>query len=421
MFFSLTLVAVLLIEPTAARTDVSGGVAGEVRGGWAPVNLNEESTPAFIVVLTPNVDLEHRTRRRGGFTLGYSPRMFLRQPNRLGVDRPLVFHTTELVYDRPISQTWEFRTQGAARVGELDYTGAAVAFDPGQTSLPTTSVLSLAVIDGGFGFTGFVTPRRSLTVAMNAGTRRPIGVDEGTVLPFPDRVYGDLSVSPRFQVTRRDAIAATVITAVNDFDPGAIFLSGDARLAWIRRLRQELELTIDGGVFVTRVVARQDEMNGVEGTTFPVGGITLNGRLKARASYRLDGGASAGFFGLFDALSGRLLYRVRASTRLVATFPPSWTAGVEGEFVTAPTREPLDPSAANPLPETLATIQAPVRYTFDEYKNIEFGGVFTVRAPHLASQSFDATRYEAWVYLAFRISGGTARGRREVRERRTST
>jgi hypothetical protein len=414
--------AILAIDPQAARTDVSGGVAGEVRGGWAPVQLNEESEPAFVLVVSPNIDLRHANRRQGVVSLGYSPRMFLRLPNRLSITRPLFFHQTDLAYDRPISRAWQFRTQASADVGELDYTAASFAFDPGQTAVPNVSVLSFLIVDGGFGFTGQVSPTTSLAIAASAGTRRPIGsdADEG-VRPFPDRVYANLSIGPRFQLTARDGISLAAVASVNDFDPGAVFGSGDIRFAWIHSLRRNLDLALDAGVFVTRVIARQDDNTDNEGATFPVGGISLNGRLRSRSSYTLDGGVATGFSGLFDAISGRLLYRARFNARMQATFPPRWSAGIDASFLTSPTPEPIRVAGGFPVPETLAQVQTPVRYLIDDTKNIEFGTIFGVRAPHLAAESFDSVRYEAWVYLAFRIGGGTARGGREVGGRRTAS
>jgi hypothetical protein len=414
--------AVLAIDPTAARTDVSGGISGEVRGGWAPVQLNEPSSGAFVLVVSPNVDLRHANRRQGIVAFGYSPRLFLRMPNRLSITRPLFFHQFDVAYDRPISRAWQFRTQGSADVGELDYTAASLAFDPGQTALPDVSVLSFLIVDGGFGFTGQVAPRTTLGIATSAGTRRPLtqDSDEG-VRPFPDRVYANLSIGPRFQVTARDAISLAAIASINDFDPGAIFGAGDLRVAWLHTLRRNLEIVMDAGVFVTRVVARQDDNTDNDGATFPVGGIGLNGRLRARARYTLDGGGAVGFSGLFDSISGRLLYRVRANARLLATFPPRWSAGLDASFITSPTPEPIRVTGGFPVPETLAQVQAPIRYSFDDTKNIEFGAIFGVRAPHLAAQSFSSVRYEAWAYVAFRIGGGTARGGREVRSRRTAS
>ncbi len=410
--------AVLLIDPTAAQTDVSGGVSGEVRGGWAPTQLNLPSTPAAVVVITPNVDLVHANRRQGAVSLGYAPRLFFRQPNRLSLRRPLLFHTVEFSYDRPMSRQWRFRTQAAGRFGELDYTSASVAFDPGQTSLPEASVLSFAIVDAGFGFTGLVAPRTSLGIGVSAGTRRPL--DAGNVVgvrSLPDRVYANVSVGPRFEVTARDTVSMTAIGSLNDFDPGAIFVSVDGRVAWIHALRRNLNIALDGGAFVTRVAARQDDPGTSNGATVPVGGIGISGRLRARANYSVEGSSSVGFSGLFDALSGRLLYRVRANARMLASFPPRWSAGFDAGFTTAPTREPLRVIGGQPVPETLATIQTPIRYLIDDFKTIEFGGILGIRAPHLAAQSFDSVRYEAWVYLAFRIGAGTARGGREVRQR----
>lgn len=412
--------AVLAIDPSAARTDVSAGVAGELRGGYAPVTLDEQSTAAVVLTLMPNVDLRHRHRRHGELSLGYSPRLFMRQPNRLSLNRPLFLHQIDFTYSRRLTRLWQLRTSIVGRIGEVDYTAVNLAFGPTQTAVPTNvSVLSFANVDGAVAFIGRVAPRTTLNIGMSAGTRRAIGTQTTTngVAPFSDRVYGEVSVGPTFQITARDSVGVAGTVAVNDFDPGAVFGAVDARARWDRQLQRDLVLSVDGGVFVTQVVARQDDVNEGSGATFPVGGVALNGRLRSRARYTLDGGAAVGFSGFFDAISGRLLYRGRLSTGFVATFPPRWSAGIDASFVTSPTREPLDAMGGFPFPETLGSIQVPVRYFFDDNKNIEFGASFGVRGPHLAVRAPGSVRYEAWAYVAFRIGGGTSRGGREVTPR----
>ncbi len=411
--------ALLMIDPSAARTDVSGGASTEVRGGWAPTTPTSESTPAFTLLVTPNIDLQHRHRRRGTVRLGYAPRMFLRLPNLLSVQRPLILHQIELDYARPLTRAWQFATNVQGRIGELDYTAAGTAFDPGQTNIPNVSVLSLAIVDGAVGFVGALNPQTSLTLGAGGGTRRQLSDagDQGILA----QSYGNFTVGPAFSLSARDDLQAGATVSLIDFDPGALFVAVDARLAWVHSIRSSLRLSLDAGVFITRVAARQDDPTGIDGATFPVGGIGLDGTMIARSNYSIGGGIAGSVFGVFDAASGRLLYRTMLNTGITAFFPPRWSAGIEASFVTAISREPLDDSAGFVEPETLVNLRTPITYTIDRTKALEFGVLAGARAPHLAADSFDTTRYEAWLYVAFRIAGSTARGGREVRRRSIGT
>jgi hypothetical protein len=415
------ILAVLLIDPSAARTDVSGGVSTEVRGGWAPVTPISESSPAFALVVTPNIDLRRRQRRyRGVLSLTYSPRMFLRLPNQLSLQRPLFFHNGELAYARALTPTWQLNTSAAARYGELDYSATGLALDTGQTNTPNATVLTVAIFDGSVGFRGSVSRRTNLDIVAAGGTQRPILGDDG-VLTTPTRNYGRLTLAPGHQLTARDELRLSFETSLTDFEPGAMYVSVDSRLGWSHQLRQRLRLTMDAGVFVNRVALRQDDTTNSGNAAFPVGSIGLDGRLRSRVNYTLDGSLSAGVFGIFDVASGRLLYRSSLIAATALTLPPRWALGIDASFVTAITPEPIDTRDALNIPETLANLQTPVTYTIDETKSVEFGARFSVRAPHLASESFATTRYEAWGYVAFRIAGGTARGRREVTARRAGS
>lgn len=410
----LTLAALLVIDPSASRTDVSGGVSTEVRGGWAPVDPVSPSTAAFVVVLIPNVDLQHTHRRRGTVGLGYAPRMFLRQPNQLSVRRPLLFHDIDLSYARRLNRAWQFGTTARAGIGEIDYTSAALAFDVGQTQLPNNSVLSLLTVDGSVGFTGTLSPHAGLGIATGAGTRRslPNGDEPPSAVT---RNYADVTVGPSLELGARDDLSVRVVTSVIDFVPGALFVSVDARLAWSHALRRRLRLGVDAGMFVGRVALRQDDTTGADDAAFPVGSLSLTGTMIARSRYSLGGAVTASAFGVFDAGSGRLLYRSLLGTDLVLALPPRWSAGITASFVTAITPEPADSRDVVSVAETIALARTPIAYRIDDTKSVEFGTILGVRAPHLAAQDFSSTQYEAWLYVAFRIGGTTARAGRQGR------
>jgi hypothetical protein len=406
--------AVLLIDPSAKRTDVTGVVDAEVRGGWAPVSQYAPPAAGAVIVLAPTGILEHTHRRFGTFSISYTPRLFLRQPNRLSLRRPLIYHQLGLTYRRNLSPQWRVTSTLAGRYGELDYNAAGAAFDPGQTDIGDASVLSFASADSTTSFSGQVSQRVSLSLSGVAGHRRPVILDgagdSGGGLATAARTYGTLSILPGYRLTARDNLTLGFTPSVFDFDPGSVFLSVDARAGYQRSLTADLQLFVNGGLFASRLLAEQDaiiEQRPV--VVFPVGDVGVNGRLRSRARYRIDGRGSVGTFGLYEAASGRLVYRGRVIGAVSVSLPPRWSIGANASLMTSTTRAPLTAVGGRRRPETFGALQTPVRYLIDATKSVEFGTIVTVRAPHMLVLSRADTAYEAWAYVAFRLTAGTSR------------
>src|SRR5688572_26900151 len=121
---------VLAIDPRARHADVSGGIAAEMRLGTAPTAAGQPTRAAFVFIATPEVGLRVRDRRRNAFTLGYAPRLLIRQPNYLGVNRPLVLHQLRALYLSQMTRKWSFGLGATANVGEVDYTANILVFAP---------------------------------------------------------------------------------------------------------------------------------------------------------------------------------------------------------------------------------------------------------------------------------------------------
>lgn len=407
--------AVLLIDPSAKRTDVTGVIDTQLRTGWSPVSQYAEPGASLVVVVSPTGILEHSHRRFGAVVLSYTPRFFLRQPNQLSLRRPLIYHQLDFSYLRGLTSQWRMSSTVAGRYGELDYNAAGGAFDAGQTDIGDVSVLSFASGDATTSFTGQFSQRTSLALSALGGHRRPVTFGEtgsGGGLAASARTYATVIVLPGHQVTPRDTLTLAVATSLFDFDPGSLFTSVDTRGGYQRTVREGLQLFVNAGVFTSRLLARQDAiLQQQEVVFFPVGDVGVNGRLKSRARYTVDGGGSLGTFGLYEAASGRVVYRGRASAAVSVNIPPRWSAGITASLMTATTREPLQAVGGRQRPETFGSIQTPITYSIDATKLIQFGTIVTVRAPHLLALSRADTAYEAWAFVSFRLSGGTSRAR----------
>jgi hypothetical protein len=412
----------LAIDPRAATVDVSGGVVAELRGGRAPVVIDAEPEPAMLMVLIPNADLRIRMRRRGAIMFGYAPRFVLRVPNLLGLNRPLVLHQLSSIYDVGLSRRWDFSGVVTSSVGELDYTANNLVLGTMQSSAPSAAVLQYAVVEASTTFTARATSVDTVVFGPAFAYRTPVGDDfdlgedptpQQLAMFLPEQLSGSLISAYTRMVSPRDDVSVQLTPGIMAFDPGALFATVDARLAWGRQIRRRLRSRLDGGVFTVHVLDRRDDPFEARSRVLPVGNAGLTGALLSRARIRLDADVTAGINGFFDVLRGTVQPRAGGSVQLSADMPPRWRAGVVTSFFTSANRNPqtvLDGPQLL-LDETVLYAQTPVTYMIDERMFFEFGTIVTARGPHLSADDFSfGNQLELWGYVAFRFSIGTARG-----------
>lgn len=418
--------ALWMVDPRADKVDVSGGATIELRGGFAPVTPTPtaESEPSFLMILTPNVDFETVHRSRGSFTMGYSPRVQWRLPNRLSIDRPLLLHQGYLSYGVGITRRLSLLVDVGGSAGELDYTGIQIALGEGQAETPETDVAQFAVGNASFEIRVLPTRLDEVRFIPSFDIRAPLGEtrEQNDVTGgFPQQITFDLTSSYRRTLTRLDDLELTVIPGMVDYDFETTFASLEGRLAWLRTISLPTSVRLEAGVFAANLWRSVDSRREGDWKVFPVGSFTILGRLSASATHQLDGTLGVGVVSFFDRVSEVVEPRAYASLGLAATIPPRWLASINASMYTAATKEPRTRTNVGfelfDVPETVIQAQTPFTYTIDDQTRFEFGTVFSVRGSHFASEDFDFSQFEAWLYVAARVGGSTARGRLELGER----
>jgi hypothetical protein len=422
----LLLISVLAIDPRAHRVDVSGGATAEVRGGAAPRTPLDNPEPTFLTILTPNVDFQVRHRRGGTFNLGLTPRMQFRVPNRLSVNRPIFLGQVYATHSMDLNRKWTMDTDLGASAGELDYTGVVFALGGGQASTYNVDVAQLAFGSAQIGVEGRVAPTHTVLINPLFQVRTPIGdtadaADQG-LTQLPTQLTGIFGLGHRYQASPVDAVETMLRPGVVDYNNAVTFFSTDGRVAWERQLRPQLRSHFDLGVFGARTLRSSGSATAQaepDVKVFPVGAFRLTGRLYASSTHRVEGNIGAGAQGFFDRISERVEPRGNVTMGITTFVPPRWTIGVSATGFTAltPSPRPIPPMATFRVPETVITGTTPVTYRIDDNTQFEFGTVVSVRASHFADPSFEFSQFAGWLYIAFRIAGGTARGGEEVGQR----
>lgn len=422
----------LMVDPAARRADVSGGVAAELRGGAAPVVPFQPSRATMMLVVRPNIDLRIRDRRRTEFTIGGAPRMLLRVPNQLGVNRPVFLGTAYLSLTTSISRRWTYGFNVDATAGEVDYTSAGFVLGPQQTAVPSREITKYASVSGRTTFRARITRQHTVLFGGDVGYATPFGsstnplvVNGVSLQPLPRYVSGGLTVGHEYQATTFDRITTTVRPSIVQFQPGPLFVNVEGNVGWNRRIRRALGSVLEAGVLTAQIADRGGRTD-AESRTMPLGRAGLFGMLYGDADVELDAAISGRYFGFFDPIRARLIPRVGLDLELAAHLEPGWTVGGRLTAFTTATKDPTpDPNAMNTmntnagfsLDETFLTLQIPATYRLDQNHTFEVGLLGTARGPHLSADRFRLRNFEGWVYVAYRFAIGTARGRREVQER----
>jgi hypothetical protein len=421
----LLLTALLLVDPRAAQVDVSGGIAVEARGGRAPVTPLQEPEASFLAIVTPDVAMQVEARRGGTFTLGYSPRIQYRVPNRIDLNRPLFLHNIASTYDVSLSRRWLLDVDLGTAVGEIDYTGINIALG-NNVAVPDIAVVNFVFGSGSFDFTWLAAPRHRLTFGPAFDIRAPFESSRelmGSAVfdSIPIQTAANFGIRYGFQATPVDAISVTTSPGIVDYDYETTFFAADSRVGWERQLGTDLAMRLTGGVFGAQLLRGpiddldfDGEPDASGSAVFPVGSASITGRLYSRASHWVDGDLGFEVVGFFDRVTSRVDPRGQLTAGITTTIPPRWAVAVQGSAYTSLTPSPRPLVGLVEIPETVIRAQTPVTITINDNSAFEFGTVFSVRGSHLAADDYDFTQFEAWFYVAYRIGAGTARGGEEV-------
>ncbi len=415
-------------DPAASRVDVSGGAAIELRGGLAPRSPQESAVPSVLVILTPDVDAEVESRRGSLLNLGYTPRVQYRYPNRIDVNRPLLLHQGYATVRQQVDPRWVVGVLLGGSVGEVDYNNAPELVGDGadapNVARPSAAVLDIAAASAALTADGRLTRRHTLGLQFGVVYRTPLGVpevtDPGTQLTaagVPEQLNVNVGVSLDTRVTPVDTVGLEVAPGYFDYNAGDTqFFTTQAVAQWRRDIRPSLQSTLGAGVMGSAVFG-DTQTDGPP--VLPVALASVSGGLVRAASHSVDASLSAGLAPYFDRVQVDLSPRASLNGSVQLSLPPRWTVrGLVGA-VTNATRDPRDPrqngnGTAQPITESQFRIATPVTYQISDAQQFEFGLMMTARAPHLASDDFTLAQSEAWLYVAYRIGAGTARGGQEV-------
>jgi len=406
-------------DPAASRVDVSGGVSIELRGGRTPVQQSDPNSEwGMLTILNPDVDMEVASRRGTLFNLGYTPRVQYRQlANNDDIARPLLLHQAYATLQQQLDPRWLLGVNLGGSVGEVNYNSVQLVLGDGQVDAPDVNVLKIAAGSAGIDVAGRLTRRHTLRLGTEVVYRTPLNTvsssgDSAVSGGVPDQLNVEATVGVETRVSPVDAVEVDVTPGYFDYNNGGTqYATVDGLAQWRRQLRPSLSSSLGAGAFY---------FAGVGGTTSasipvqPIAQAALTGGLVRSASHNVDATLGVGVEPYFNRSRVSLDSRASAFSTITIAIPPRWSVQVLAAALTNATERPRYRDDGTPLTETQVRLGIPVTYEISDQQQFEFGLLMSARAPHLRYQPFSFNQGTTWLYVAYRIGVGTARGGREV-------
>lgn len=428
----------LLVTAFAASVvEAAVGADGEVAAGRAPIALvgREENSLTFTVV--PGAGLRLRGTSET-VSLSYTPRIFYRLPNELGVDRPLLLHQVSLAHQSEVSRRVGWSNSAQLSVGEVDYTAAGVVFDPRVSSVVRSSVADMLRAEGQTGLKFDMTRRLRLswdvtgeyTTPLDGTTTAPI--DPGAMVPTDEpppalTVIGDAvpesaQISTQaglsYEVSRFDHLASGAEITYQWFPDTGRYLLLSPNVSWDTQLSQRTTLAVSAGfAYVITLEANEgvDDSNSIGGTgSFNVGSVVYKSR---EVSVSTSVNASLDWY--FDPLAGTSQPRAGVDLSTNIEIGRDWLINPNAAFYTVlregrarvvGTDAEGNPVALDVYPDaTILRGEIPFRYNISRAVNLSFGARAALRGRALNDEGFSLTeQYELWAFLGLTVRLATS-------------
>jgi hypothetical protein len=366
-------------------------VRAEVAVGYAPVEYGGRTRATTTYTLSPMVGWWIGSHTRS-LLLAYTPRLMLRRPNRVGVDRPLIMHGANADYAERLSRQVQLTSQLAWAYGETDYLSLEEALGPTQTTVPRVTLIKTTQVSGQVGLSQAYTPRNRREIGLGASRFQPKGVQARRVLSAQTSMNGSWTES--YLMSRRDTGSLTLGGGYTRFSGGILrtrrrYVFESARAGWERRLSQEGSLAVGAGAYAV-------QMTGGVRSWFPAADASLTDSLGRVGELRVTGHASAATEATPDNVLGRLRPMLSLGAGATATSMEGWAVGLSVSGATAATLEPLEPGQS----ESVMSAAVPLSYELSQEFVLEAGARATALASHWAARHRHTTDTQAWLYVA---------------------
>jgi hypothetical protein len=373
------------------------GVRAETAVGVAPLLVMQPdgspapSRPTFMLTVAPMIGW-HIVNRRISFSLEYTPRLRMRRPNLIGLDRPLLLHGVSSHYSEFLSRRVQLASTLTGQYGELDYTGYQQLLEPSQSTSAYPTVLKWASISGNVALSHAYMRRHRRQIGV--GGQRQVPMTTGGVPRYRTLTTLHADLGENYVASRRDQLDGTVMVGSTSFGAATgvsaqRFSIAALRAHWQRRLSPST--TLDLGAGVHAALGSDGRLSG-----YPLTQAAVAGRLNRRRALPVTGHTSLALDAVPDWVRGIYMPIMTIEAGVAAERPGRWTAQISVRASTTATLKPY----GDGRPQSTLSVQAPVVYRLGSETMLEVGARAGVRASHWAAPVVQYWEKQAWLYVA---------------------
>ncbi len=402
----------------ATVADLGSGLRTEAAAGLAPrsYGVNLPSEPALSLTLLPTTGLRVRGPS-STLTVIYQQRWYMRQPNTLNYERPLLFNRLTLDYLRVLTERLTLRLNASGGGGAMDFmatptmlqqpsitptaASTGTAARPFAPSASRSTVLQLVTFNAGAQLGYQLTQRNSFSFAVSATRASPLHSDSSGLRrsqQLSTALGHGYRLSERTQL--QSEITASDIRGSMGARYESLTLQSSIAHQWTRRTT--VGTSAGASAFFPQ--------SGAPAQWFPSVGANAT-HTSGRQGRRLTLTATASYGAYFDPLVGALRSTVVLGMGAARVLGRHWSLLTQVSATLPATSEPRPVQAgALPWSETFAMATASLARGLGTQARFETGMRYMLNASH--PSNFQVLSRQAWLFVAISLWEGTAQGGR---------
>ena len=359
--------------PLLAHVGTVLSVRAEAGAGALPPVPEAAPEPTVDALLEPGVTLLGTTPRANS-SLSFTPRLYQREPNFTGVERPLLLGRAAASYGYRVTRRMRWLSLASLTYGEVDYANVSLTFNTPLAARLEDPVLTAFTAEAQTGFAWALSRRSDLSVSGVFVNYQPTGSQD--VTQNPASVGAGFDVSYGFRLDRRSALSVPVGYRKFWVNPGDDSEVAMASLGYTRKLDARTQIEGQAGIGVELVEGERHP--------YPRAMLAYDKLIHQRRNARVSNRISASMDARFDPTAGEVRPTAALEAALRGALGTSWGVFFSLAASTALTSEPL---LDDSLDSTLAA-RGGAAHRFNRNLSLDFGVDVGARASHFNADEF---------------------------------
>jgi hypothetical protein len=378
--------------------DLAGfvSVRAEAGAGAQPSAPGAESEAMVDGVIEPSVSVLSRMPR-STLSLSLNPRIYQREPNFSGVDRPLLLGRGTVAHEYRASRRLLWRSGVTSSYGEVDYNNLSLTVDAPDAGRAIEPVLTAFSLSAESGMRWLASRRDEIAMTGSASRYQPIGDFEAST--NPESIGATANAEYTRHTDRRSSLSFAATYSKFWIDPGLDNSTLGAVVAYGRELDRlnRIQAGIGAGI----------ELESDDPEPYPRAVFSYSHLLRQEKDIRISNRFGASWDARLDPTSGKIRRTVGVEAALESSIGNKWTLflNLGGSFLTSK-------SDVNQADDSGVLARAGATHRMNSNVSFEFGADFGARLSSVADGDLHTTEERIRGFVAIIIAADFTRNAR---------